>query len=95
MEICKIAARRFVKVTDKEISEFKIISVQRKHKRLNGLKNTKTIIHQWPGDYCGIFLLKRKATPDFSKLKRKETREIDLLSFSIFQRIENISRLAG
>jgi hypothetical protein len=47
------------------------------------------------GDYWGIFLLKRKATPDFSKLKRKETREIDLLSFSIFQRIENISRLAG
>jgi hypothetical protein len=35
MEIWKMAASRFVKVTDKEISEIKINSVQRKHKRLN------------------------------------------------------------
>jgi hypothetical protein len=34
MEICKMAASRFVKVTDKEISEIKINSVQRKHKDL-------------------------------------------------------------
>jgi tRNA U34 2-thiouridine synthase MnmA/TrmU len=33
-EICKMAASHFVEVTDKEISEIKINSVPKKHKRL-------------------------------------------------------------
>ena len=52
-EICKMAASRFVKVTDKEISELKINSVPKNTKDL--CKNTQTIIRLRLGDYQGIF----------------------------------------
>jgi hypothetical protein len=54
-EICKMAASRFVKVTDKEISELKINSVPKNTKDL--CKNTQTIIRLRLGDYQGIFTL--------------------------------------
>jgi tRNA U34 2-thiouridine synthase MnmA/TrmU len=53
-EIYKMAARRFVEVTDKEISEIKINSVPKNTKDL--CKNTKTIyIRLRISDYGGIF----------------------------------------
>ena len=54
-EICKMEASRFVKVTDKEISELKINSVPKNTKDL--CKNTQTIIRLRLGDYQGIFTL--------------------------------------
>jgi mRNA-degrading endonuclease RelE of RelBE toxin-antitoxin system len=50
-EIFKMAASRFVEVTDKEISEIKINSVPKNTKDL--CKNTKTIIRLRLGDYRG------------------------------------------
>jgi mRNA-degrading endonuclease RelE of RelBE toxin-antitoxin system len=52
IEICKMAASRFVEVTDKEISEIKINSVPKNTKDL--CKNTKTIIRLRLGEYRGI-----------------------------------------
>jgi hypothetical protein len=46
----KMATSRFVEITDKEISEIKIISVPK-----NLCKNTKIIISLRLGDYRGIF----------------------------------------
>jgi mRNA-degrading endonuclease RelE of RelBE toxin-antitoxin system len=53
-EIFKMAASRFVEVTDKEISEIKINSVP-KNTKTDLCKNTKTIIRLRLGDYRGIF----------------------------------------
>jgi mRNA-degrading endonuclease RelE of RelBE toxin-antitoxin system len=47
-----MAASRFVEVTDKEISEIKINSIQKNTKDL--CKNTKTIIRLRLGDYRGL-----------------------------------------
>ena len=54
-EIFKIVARRFVEVTDKEISEIKINSVPKNTKDL--CINTKTIIRLRLGDYIGAYSL--------------------------------------
>jgi hypothetical protein len=52
-----MAASRFVKVTDKEISEIKINSVQRKHKDLMSKKMLKKLFAKGlrRGDYWRIF----------------------------------------
>ena len=55
-EMSKIVARRFVEVTDKEISEIKINSVPKNTKDL--CINTKTIIRLRPGDYIGAYSLR-------------------------------------
>ena len=49
----KMAASRFVEVSDKEISEIKMNSDQKNTKKL--VQNTKTIIRLRLGDYRGIF----------------------------------------
>ena len=52
-EIYKMAASRFVEVSNKEISEIKINSVLKNTKGL--CKNTKTIVRLRLSDYRGIF----------------------------------------
>jgi mRNA-degrading endonuclease RelE of RelBE toxin-antitoxin system len=54
IETFKMAASRFVEVSDKEISEIKMNSDQKKTQK-NLCKNTKTSIRLRLGDYRGIF----------------------------------------